>query len=220
MLRLACASLLICLALGARAHGAPVITRGCSYLTLARYEPRVVPSIGDLPSQIRQKVLAHVQRRVGSAFFAKLHVCRIQAVDFADWHQKDPGWAEYQWEMPAYIICFCFSDPDRGIQSFGAAIRLRRDGTVIEELGLPAVARHPERGRFISVPVAYQIAADAGFHLAQSEKRLDYDRQRDMCVYTFEEVTSENASSIFYKVLEVEAHTGRRLRLYQQEGMK
>jgi hypothetical protein len=189
-------------------------------LTLARYEPRVVPSIRDLPSQIRQKVLAHVQQRVGSAFFAKLHVCRIQAVDFADWHQKDPGWGEYQWEMPAYIICFCFSDPDRGIQSFGAAIRLRRDGTVIEELGLPAIARHPERGRFISVPVAYQIAADAGFHLAQSEKRLDYDRQRDMCVYTFEEVTSENASSIFYKVLEIDAHTGRRLRLYQQEGMK
>ncbi len=185
------------------------------------YEPRKAKSLEDVPEPVRTRLVTHLKERLGEQFYSTLHLSGGQIVDFAEFHRLDPDWRDYKWEVFAYRLHFRFSLPEKGIEYYTASIRLRGDGSIIEEIDLPNIAEHPERAHFVSLSTALQTATAAGFDISRLFNfEIQYRPKDDRCVYTFEQLTRQEPPMLYYKCLDVDAHTGKQLRTYNSEGIQ
>ncbi len=185
------------------------------------YKPRETKSLEDVPEPARTRLVTHLKQRLGERFYSTLHLSGGQIVDFAEFHRIDPTWKEFKREVFAYNLHFRFRLPAKGIEYYTASIRLRTDGSVIEEIDLPNIVKHPERADFVSLSTAIQTATAAGFDIPRLDNvQIEYRPKDDRCVYTFEQLTHHEGIKLSYKCLDVDAHTGKKLRTYNTEAIR
>lgn len=187
---------------------------------LGGYEPTIAGSLDDIPAPVREKLVGHLKKRLGDSFYSSLRFYAVQVVDFAEYHRQVPTWRECRWEVFAYSLYFGFSLPEKGIEFYLANVRLRADGSVIEEIDLPDMGKHPERASFIPLTSAIKIAADAGFDVSKCNVEIDYRPKDDCCAYFFRQLdrTELDGLKLHFKCIEIDAHSGKQLRVFTQEA--
>ncbi len=196
------------------------VKKEAGYFDLGDYIPRKASSLDDVPEPVRTRLVNHLKQRLGERFYSTLHLAGGQIVDFDEFHRREVIWRDYKWEVFAYNLLFQFRLPEKGIEYYTAGIRLRSDGSVIEEIDLPDIAKHPEHGDFVPLSTAKQAAAAAGFDLSRCQIEIDYRRKDDRCVYFFRQLTRHEGVLLHFNCLEVDAHTGKNLGSYLIEGIE
>ena len=187
------------------------------------YHPREPRSLDDIPEPARARITTHLQDRLGAAFFGTLKLAGGQIIDLAELLRTEPGAKSYRWEVPAYELHFEFRRPDRGIASYVATIECRQDGSVLHEIDLPEIAAHPERGEFVAFADAVSAAQTSGFDVARAHAEIDYEGKTGRCVYRFRKESDpddEQTLGITARCLDVDAHSGKVLRLYNVAGKR
>lgn len=207
----------LCLPMMAMGGDPESVRKSAGYTSLGGYEPAIPKSLEDIPAPVREKVVAHLKKRLGEDFYSSLRFSGGQVVDFDEFHRQVPDWKEFQWEVFAYKLFFQFRLPDRGIEYYEASIRLRADGSVIEEIDLPDMGKHPERAAFVPLSAAVKVAKDAGFDVGKCSVDIDYRPEDGCCVYSFVQRDHADESCTAFRGVEVDAHAGKLLRVIEQE---
>jgi len=210
--------LLLCLTAAVFADAPSHVHKYAGYSSLGAYEPARPKSLNDIPESVRTKLVAHLKKRLGEPFYSSLQLCGGQIVAFAEFHRRESGWKDYKWEVFAYNLHFEFRLADKGIEFYQASIRLRADGSVIEDIDLPNIAQHPERAAFVPLSSAVQAATAAGFDISHCEIEIAYRPKDDRCVYSFQQLVRRDGPSLYFKCVDVDAHTGKQLRIFKQQG--
>jgi hypothetical protein len=167
-----------------------------------KYKPVEVRSLDDLPPHIVAALTAHLQERLGADFLSQLRFSGGQAVDVERLYREDPSAKKLRWQVFSYRLIYSLSLPEKGIRVYEAAIWLDRNGKVIREIDLPAVAKDPSKGTFVSLGRALEVAAAHGFEPARAE--LEYRPKEDIITYRLSRV---DAKFRFY-FFDVDAHSG------------
>jgi hypothetical protein len=183
----------------------------------ADYEPKEINSLRALPAEIRSRVVAHIQRRVGHGFYRRLTFTGGLIVDLRKLRQSPRSKDVFRQEVPAYRLFFQLSMPNVGIRSYDCGIELRQDGSVINELSLPAFGSDRRKQHFVPLAAAYEIALARGFSPDRSNVEIIYNKKRDaMMWHLFQQVHHEFGLTR-YRDVEINAHTGEVLRVYNTE---
>lgn len=183
------------------------------------YEPVEPKSLLDVPTPVRLEVLNHLRDRLGS-FAERLTFSGGQIVDFKRLARDEPDSKNYKWEVHAYDLHFSFQMPSAGIKSYTAQIQLRSDGSVLEEIDLPAFASAPEKLKFISLQDAFSVAAAKGFSRKDVHPEIMYFKDADSLAWKFQEIVSDDGLVIESKNIYVSAHNGAILKEFSSEGIR
>jgi hypothetical protein len=218
-------SVLPAVCFAAPAAEAPTSVHGyaAGWSMLGDYEPIRPTSLDDLPGPVRTRLVAHLKKKLGEPFYSSLRLCGGQIVDFAEFHRREPDWKDYQWEVFAYNLHFEFRVPEKGIEVYQCDIRLRADGSVVEDIGLPDIALHPELGTFAPFSSAVRVATDAGFDMPRCDSEMSYRSKEGRFIYSFRQIVSSFRSvvgggrSYDVRTIEIDAHTGKIIRVFTHE---
>jgi hypothetical protein len=107
--------------------------------------------------------------------------------------------------------------PEVGIRSYIAGIELRQDGSVIKELSLPAFAANRHKRHFVPLDAAYEIAARRGSSPNKASVEIIYNRKRDAMIWHFSQETHHEFGLTKYRDIEIDAHSGMVLRVFNTE---
>lgn len=198
----------------------PKVHKDSGIYSLGGYHPPVPKEWASIPEPVRSQITTHLKNRLGDAFYAKLSLVGGQVIDFKALRDKDPNSRNYRWEVPAYVLHLRFSLPELGIEYYDAQIECRSDGSVMKEIDLPEIAKHPERAQFVSTSKAFGIARQEGFDLAKTEAELDYRVDPGVCVFSFRQLTSHDGPLLSYKCLDIDAHNGKIIKVYTVEAIE
>jgi hypothetical protein len=193
---------------------------GSIIIYLGAYQPSTPTDWGSIPEPARSRIIAHLTNRLGATFFAKLSVVGGQIVDLKALSEKDPESKKYRWEVPAYRLLLRFRLPEVGIEYYDACIDCRSDGSIINEIDLPDIVTHPDRATFISASKAAEIAKKNGYDLAQAEAQIRYRKDLDECVFTFKQGTGRDGPSLFFKCIDIDAHSGKVAQVYESRAIE
>jgi hypothetical protein len=186
---------------------------------LGRYRPVEAHSLSEIPAPVRTKLIAHLHDRLGP-FAERLIFAGGEIVDFERLAREDPGSKDIQQEIHAYDLHFSFQMPTVGIRSYTAQIRLRRDGSVLEEIDLPAFASAPEKLNFISLKDAASVAVVHGFSRNDIYPEIIYFKDADSIVWAFTEKISDDGTSLDLKNIYVSAHNGAVLKKFFSKAIR
>jgi hypothetical protein len=206
------------LAVNAEPDAQPSVKKYGGDTYFGEYKPAKAKSLDDIPEPARSRIVEHLKKRLGEKFYSILKLSGGQIVDLDELRRKEPNSKNYQWEAPAYLLHFEFRMPEKGIAFYQATIECRRDGSVIKEIDLPEIAKHPERGTFVSLKEALKAAK--GFDLEKSSVEMDYREKEGKCVYRVTQLVRETGPRLFFKSVDIDAHTGRAVAVYKSEGIK
>ena len=172
--------------------------------------PRILKSLADLPAPLAQQVEQHLLARLGAQFYHELHFAGGQAADFTEdrWQSKDSD------GDCAYELNFELQRPAAGVISYLALLSLKRDGSILREIDLPAVARAPARAGIITLAKAREIARARGFEGQEITTEINYDPDRDILVWSFRKYADSGLQGLRYRVLEIAAHDITAIREY------
>lgn len=184
------------------------------------YEPKNPKSLSEIPEPVRARLLSHLRSRLGEGFVERLEFTGGQIIDFAELRRVNPGSKNYKWEVPAYILHFAFKMPEAGIASYTSQISLRSDGSVLEDIGLPNFTASP--GKLVLIPLsdAIEIAVLRGFARDQMHVDLKYDEKVDSLVWTIDQKVADDGVVIDFTTIDVSAHTGEVLRMYETDAIR
>ena len=199
-------------------HLSPV-SKESSSTYFGDYEPVEPQSLAEVPAPVRLKLINHLRQRLGN-FSERLVFAGGQIVDFERLAREEPDSKDYQWEVHAYDLHFSFQMPEIGIQSYTAQIELRSDGSVLEEIDLPAFATSPEKLKFISLEKAASIAVAKGYSRKDLDPDISYFKDADALVWKFQETTSDDGLTIKYKNIYVSAHNGEVLKEFSSDAIR
>ncbi len=184
------------------------------------YEPKQLESLSQLPAPIKERIQQHLSKRLGEANVERLKLSGGQIVDIAKLHQVEPDSKEYEWEIPAYVLEFEFSLPDVGLPFYTAQMEIRADGSIIEEIDLPAFASDPSKEKLLPFLAVLALAIENGFSEDKLDAMLVYDEERDLMAWRFSETVSDDGSVIKGRVLLISAHSGDVLETSQTEAIR
>ncbi|MDP1588915.1 MAG: hypothetical protein Q8M07_14290 [Prosthecobacter sp.] len=178
-----------------------------------------ITSLKALPAGVLVKLQAHLKSRLGPEFYALLKFSSGRQADAAEMRRAHTSKDASDFRM--YDVQFTWSLPDSGIESYVAQIGLREDGSVFEEIDLPAFAT--KKGALPLVPLkkAKEVARQHGFTKASFETTMGYDRQADALFWRFSRPAGDDffpfdpaprsGGQHFYN-LEISAHDGSVIR--------
>ncbi|MES2777564.1 MAG: hypothetical protein V4722_25520 [Bacteroidota bacterium] len=186
-----------------------MIYKDCSSHSFGSYEPKEPRSLLDLPEDIRDKVVKHLIRRLGSSFYSRLTLTSGQIVNLARLQFMENYRNEYQWQPHTYYLCFAFRDTSLGIARFTAKIVLDKHGKVIEEIELPNIEKDSSKNNIISMKHAIEVAKVNSNGYLNKDSYIDfkYDYELDCLVWSF---WKESCVDKKYKSVEliIRAHNG------------
>ena len=159
------------------------ISKSSGTLFVGAYEAPALTNWASIPEPAKSRIIAHLKNRLGDAFYAKLSLVGGQIFDLKALYEKEPQFKNSKVEIPAYRLFLRFSFPEMGIEFYDAVIECRTDGSVIKEIDLPEIAKHPDRAQFISTSKALEIAKQKGFDPAKAIMELDYRTDSGVCVH-------------------------------------
>ena len=195
------------------------VSRGASSLEYsANYEPAAATSLEAISWQVKQRVVRHLQRRLGEAFYKQLSFAGGDIVDKAKLYAADPAARDYAWEIPAYRLHFAFRMPEAGIERYVATIELRADGSIINDITLPCYSCHPEKLKFVALPDATAVAVAHGMSETAASVKLDYSPEVDSLVWIYSQRVAE-AGVANYDDLVIDAHSGAVVRRSVSEAI-
>jgi len=204
---IACAALL---ASTAQAQLPDSVSRSAGARYYGDFEPRQAKSLDDLPAQVRQRLVRHLQMRLGEDIYKQLS---FEGGDIVSREQRSATQADYRREVPAYRLNFGLHRPMVGIPLFVAAIELRADGSAIDEIELPCFSCHPEKRILVDMQAAAATAVANGMSASAMSVGVDYDRDADSIVWVFTQGINTGKSKVaLADRLLVDAHSGALLR--------
>lgn len=171
------------------------------------FEPRQIESLNEIPAPIRAALERHLQQRLGNEFLANLEFSEGKSVDLEELHRVYPDSKSYRWEVFAYMFTFLVKQPHKDVE-YHAQIELRKNGTILKEIDLPALARFPERGKFISLREALETAAKHGIKTEDSEAGMDYLEREGIIVFEITQYLGKKDYTHHIKRVRINAHTG------------
>ena len=181
------------------------ITKGATITSFGDYRPTKPESLDDLPIAVRQKVTDHLRDRLGP-FADRLQLTGGQIVDFARLAEEEPNSKDYRWEVPAYGLDFTFHLPEAGVDSYTAELELRSDGSVLQEIDVPAFRTSPEKLKFISLEKAISLAGARGY--ARQRPEIVYLQESDSLAWRFWRTAERDDYVTQGKYLFISAHNG------------
>jgi hypothetical protein len=207
--------------LNAKAVESPLkVHKNAAIIYFGAYDPPAPTNWMSIPEPARSNIIMHLKIRLGDNFYSKLSLVGGQIVDIEMLHKKYPESKNYEWEIPAYLLHLRFSFPELGIEYYDACIECRSDGSVIHEIDLPEIAKHPMRGHFISTSKAVEAARQNGFDEAKATAEIDYRADVGICVFMFRQMTRHDGAGLFFKCIDIDAHTGKVSKIYESKAME
>ena len=173
----------------------------------ASFTPKEIGRWDIVDENVRLKVDAHLKKRLGK-FYKNIKFVSGQYVDKKVLLKQDPGAADYQWEVPAYTFDFVFKDAFAGIKSYIAQIKVREDGSIIEEIDLPCFSCDENKLVFQPISKVRTAAASVGFSSGCSSEELGYDEESDSIGWFYKKAVTDDGLTRNYKTVWVSAHTG------------
>jgi hypothetical protein len=198
----------------------PKVHKYAGFTSMRAYDPPAPTNWASIPEPARSRIITHLKDRLGVAFYNKLTLVGGQIVDFKALREQEPNSKDYKWEVHAYRLHLRLSLPEKGIEFYDASIECRSDGSVIEEIELPETAKYPDRAKFISTSKAFKIAKDKGFDTEKTNVELAYNTDLGVCVFTFSQLTRREYPMLYFKRVDVDAHTGKVLKTYDTEAIQ
>ncbi|MCB1279549.1 hypothetical protein [Prosthecobacter sp.] len=177
---------------------------------------RPLASLEALPAKVQEKLLKHLKARLGQEFYPLLKFSSGRLADAEEMRRTNSAKDASDFRM--YDVQFTWSLPDSGIESYVAQIGLREDGSVFEEIDLPAFAT--KKGALPLVPMkkAKEVAKQHGFAKTPFETSMSYDRQTGSLLWRFSRPVGENEFFVFdpaprtggmhFYTLDISAHDG------------
>ncbi len=196
------------------------IKRQVGTIYFGAYTPSTIKDWSSIPEPAKSRIVAHLKNRLGDDFYAKVSLVGGEIIDIKALREKEPNSKDYRWEVPAYRLKLRFSRPEIGIDFYDALMDCRSDGSVITEIDLPEIAKHPERARFISTSKAVEIAKRNGFDVAKARMTLEYRDESAVCVFLFEQEIREDGAGLTFKCIDIDAHNGKVLKTFEAEAFK
>lgn len=190
----------------------------CHVISFGDYEPREPENLKDLPPVVRRKLHEHLVERLGEAFAARLVLSGGQITDIAELYRIHPLARDCQWTIPSYVLGLLFSVATRGIANCCSNIALSKDGDVVREIRIPPVRRLPQKQNVVSLRDVIAKPRHAGFDPKRTGSTLGYDASIESITYHLEQrlkpvVVHENTYGDVVRWMDVDAHSGRMLRL-------
>lgn len=108
---------------------------------------------------------------------------------------------------------FELREPDAGIGQYVAGIELDASGDIIKLAGFPPARRLPLKAEFVSLQRAYSHARANGFDLSRTNAELAYDDGVESIIYRLSQRSRSERGGGRDRVIEVDAHNGRLLRI-------
>ena len=183
------------------------------------YRPVAPKSMDDLPADIRAKVVDHLQARLGDEFFAGLTFVGGQIVDVDAVYRANPRAKAGHPDLFAYDLHFQFARRDLGIEQYVAQIKLRNDGSVFEEIDLPAFQSNPAKRRLLHFSTIAELAFAAGFPRPLERAELGYARETDVIVWRLSHMPDDPISSGWRLHMELSAHDGNVVRRFESRSI-
>jgi len=184
------------------------LTVGPSSVSLGNYQAKKPQSLEELPKEIRQKLETHLKSRLGEVFYSKLKLSGGQIVDFEELYKIEPNAKNYQWKVFTYRLTFMFSEPEKGIEAFHAAIELDFGGNVIKEIELPEIAKNLQKANIFPLSEAKKIAKKKRFPLERTLIELYYNSGSDSLEWSFKYKLKGDRFVWTTRYLQINAHTG------------
>lgn len=182
---------------------------------------RTFTSLNDLPPRVLEKLQTHLKSRLGQEFYAGLKFSSGRQADAEEMRGRATSKNVSGFRM--YDVQLTWSLPDTGIGSYVAQIGLREDGSVFEEIDLPAFATKKGALPLVTLKKAKEVARQHGFTKVPFETTMGYDRQTDSLFWRFSRSAGDDffpfdpaprtGGQHFY-TLEISAHDGSVLHQY------
>ena len=188
-----------------------VIVKYCPFYDVYPYMPKIVTKLNDLPLTISQKVKDYLLSRVGENFYKKLYFKEGKIIDslFCKRHNMETRYL--------YILCFSFSNIEKGIGEYTSNIEVDEFGKIITEIDLPKNSN--SINKLISLKEAKNKAINQKFYVEEKTKiELNYDVSKNILVWKFTNEDYKSNNTFLQKILRYNAHSGKYLDLNVAEG--
>lgn len=182
---------------------------------------RPLMSLKALPADVMEKLQAHLKSRLGTEFYPLLKFSSGRQADAEEKRRTNRSKDGSDFRM--YDVQFTWSQPDSGIESYVAQIGLREDGSVFEEIDLPAFATKEGALPLVPLKKAKEVARQHGFAKAPFETTMGYDRQTDALFWRFSRPAGDEffpfdpaprTGGMHFYTLEISAHDGSVMQQY------
>lgn len=200
--------------------------RGERY-SIDRYKNRelikTIQKLSEIPVPIRARLEAHLKSKLGEIFYRKVKFGWGSWVNLESLKRESPK--DYEWNQPmgAYDLVFWFSDSSKGLKAFYFKLVLNDDGSIREDLNLPAIAANPEKAQIISCKEAYAVAVNQGFPRDSLSARFDYSEDEKSFVWIVTDIRATEPDDPLvvigkgtYKHIEINANTGSVVKIYKE----
>ena len=172
-------------------------------------------SLSALPADVLAKLQAHLKSRLGQEFYPLLKFSSGRQADAAEMRRTHQSKDASDFRM--YDVQFTWSLPDSGVEAYVAQIGLREDGSVFEEIDLPAFATKKGALQLVPLKKAQEVAKLHGFAKTSFETAIGYDRETDALFWRFTRPAGDEffpfdpaprTGGLHFYHLEVSAHDG------------
>jgi hypothetical protein len=191
-----------------------------SELSLGNYEAKTIDQLDQLPELILSKLNSHLESRLGKKFAARLVLSYGEIVNLDKLYKEEPD--RKNEPTGAYVLTFYFSDLPKELKVYYCRIILDKDGEVVREIDLPAIAQYPYKGELIALCDAIKIAEQSGFPPERMSFSFSYDEEAESFVWiiTDSQAVEPDKPEIIqtqgtYREIAINANNGAVIKIYK-----
>ncbi|MGB7624501.1 MAG: hypothetical protein WBN92_19315 [Terriglobia bacterium] len=188
-----------------------------------RHLVKIFRSLNELPPNVRARLEAYLQGKLGREFAKRLKFDEGQWLDLQRLRREFPALYEQNLRLGAYDLLFRFSDSAKGLNAFYTKLALNDDGSINEEIKLPNIGQNPSKAKIISCKEAYSIAVAQGFPKNHISAEFEYSKDEESFVWIVRDSTGTEPDEPFlpkgkgtYKKIDINANTGVVVRVYKE----
>jgi hypothetical protein len=184
-----------------------------------RHLVKTIRKLNELPPDVRARLDTYLKRKLGPSFAKRLKLDWGDKLDLKGLRREFPALYEENLPLGAYRLVFWFSDSAKGLKAYYTTVALNEDGTVSKEINLPDIGAEPNKAQLISCQDALGIAAGRGFPESRTSARFEYSPEHNSFIWTLTDSRRIDPPPYFgkgtYRTIDVEASTGKVLRIYE-----
>jgi hypothetical protein len=187
-----------------------------------------IGKLSDLPAEVRRKLENHLTEKLGKRFLKHLQFEGGEYLDLVALRTESPKEYEINSKIGSYDFLFRFSKPSKGLKYFYSRIALFEDGSVADDIALPNVSLDSAKAALIPCKDASMIAGKNGFPLKYQNIEFGYSFSADAFVWIVSDrraIEPDKTGGVAdlvlmgkgtFRRIEIEAHTGKVLRIYKE----
>lgn len=188
-----------------------LIVMNCPFYDLYPYIPKRTRKLDDLPLNVSQKVNDYLLSRVGEKFYKNIYFKEGETID-STLYKRYNAKTRYH-----YILCFAFSNIEKGIGEYTSNIEVDEFGKIIKDINLPK--ENEAINNLIGLKDVKSKAINRKFYREGITKtELNYDVNKNILVWIFTNEYYKPDGVFLQKVLQYNAHNGAYLDLSNTEG--